>query len=213
MSPERELEAMFQADRELRAAESRLLEHGDREAVEEAIARAVEGAAAAGSPAESAARLIRLADLCAELPGPRMADTLVRILNDEEPAVRVAAGEALLDVGYERYAEVARAIERALDAPLRGPALSELPWIVAEIGEPSALKLVKRFLDHPDPEVIAAGIEALAELGDPAAIPALSRFEDDGRTVALEDLEDEAIPPATLGELARDCVRELQSRK
>ena len=137
-----------------------------------------------------------------------MADRLIQILNVDEAPVRVAAGEAIVDVGYERYAEVARAIERALDAGLTGPAAEELPWVLVEIGEPSALPLVRRFLAHERAEVVAAAVEALAELGDPAAVPALKPLVDDPRRVQVEDYEDETT--ATLGELAAEAVAFLE---
>ena len=53
-------------------------------------------------------RLERLADLCAQVPGPEMTDALIDIMDYGKPPVRIAAGEALLDVAYEYYAEVAR---------------------------------------------------------------------------------------------------------
>lgn len=149
-------------------------------------------------------RLERLSDLCAQVPGPRMTDAMIAILNDPEPRVRVAAGEALTDVAYERYAEVARGIERVLDAELSGPAMAELPWILAEVGEPSALLLIRRFLDHRDPDVIAAAIESLVQLGDPEAIDDLKRFVDDPRQVIIDDFEEETR--TTLGGLARDAA-------
>jgi HEAT repeat protein len=138
-----------------------------------------------------------------------MADALVRILDDEEPSVRVAAGEAILDVAFERYAEVARAVERALDAGVDGPAMRELPYVLAEVGEPSALKLIRRFLALPSAQTVGAAIEALASLGDPAAIPALEALVDDARTTSVEDLEEDV--PVTLGELAREAIEELRA--
>lgn len=149
-------------------------------------------------------RLERLADLCAQVPGPRMTDALIAILNDGEPRVRVAAGEALRDLGYERYAEVARGIERALDRTADGIAMSELPWVLAEISEPSALPLIRRFLDHPSADVVAAAIEALAQLQDPDALADLERFVGDTRVVISEDFADET--KTTLGELAADAL-------
>jgi HEAT repeat protein len=128
-------------------------------------------------------------------------------LNDGEPRVRVAAGEALRDLGYERYAEVARGIERALDRNASGLAMSELPWVLAEIAEPSALPLVRRFLDHPSSDVVAAAIEALAQLRDPEAVADLERFVADSRIVTIEDFEDET--KTTLGELAKDALQML----
>ncbi len=156
---------------------------------------------------EGSIRLERLADLCAQVPGPAMADALIAILNDDEPRVRVAAGEALRDVGYERYAEVARAIERAIDRGDSGLAMSELPWVLAEIAEPSALPLIRRFLDHQSADVVAAAIEALSQLGEPNAVEDIQRFVDDARTVVIEDFDDET--KTTIGELAQDALREL----
>lgn len=208
MSAKQLLEAVFEADRKLREAESALLSAPDADELARALERATEQALAAGDSAESAARLTRLADLCAQAQGPRTADTLLQILNHSAPEVRVAAGEALRDFAYDRYAEVARAIERAFERKLEGPALSEVPWILAEVGEPSAVPLIGRCLAHPDVEVVASGIEALAELGDPAAAPMLERLVRDKRVVQLE--EGEASYTTTVGELASEALGELE---
>src|SRR5262245_13241537 len=162
MSAKQHLEATFDADKKLRDAEERFLSSEDPEELALVLERATEQTLAMKDKRESTARLVRLADLCAQVQGPRAAMALIQILNHEEPQVRVAAGEALRDFAYDRYAEVARAIEQACDAKLQGPALSEVPWILAEIGEGSALPLIGRCLGHSDPEVFASAIEALA---------------------------------------------------
>jgi len=208
MTRSKDLEAIFDADRALRAAESRFFASARGGEAARLLEAAVREATELDDPAEAAMRLERLADLCAQVPGPAMADALVTILNHPEPPVRVAAGEALLDVAYERYAEVARAIERALDAPLDGPAMAELPYVLAEVGEPSALPLLRRFLALPDPDAIAAAVESLVQLGDPAAIDDLEELVDDARIVTLEDLEEETT--ASIGELAREAIEALE---
>jgi HEAT repeat protein len=119
----------------------------------------------------------------------------------------VAAGEAILDVGYERYAEIARATERALEQGLAGPAMAELPYVLAEIGEPSARGLIRGFLTQKSPDTVAAGIEALASLGDPAVIEDLRPLLDDQRMV--QELEMDDGPPLTVGELAQAAIDEL----
>ncbi len=209
MSLPEHLNAVFAADRAVREAEARLLGEGDEAALSELFAMAVAQAKALSDRAEATARLERLADLCAQVPGPAMADALVSILDDEEPSVRLAAGEALLDVGYERYAEVARAVERALERGASGAAMGELPYVLAEIGEPSALRLIRRFLDNPKADVVAAAIEALAQLGDPEAIADLEELVDDTRTVTFEEFEEETT--ATVGELAAAAIEELEA--
>jgi len=79
--------------------------------------------------------------------------------------------------------------------------------VLAEVAEPSALPLIRRFLDHPSADVVAAAIEALAQLHDPEALADLQRFVGDGRVVIIEDFEDET--KTTLGELAEDALEML----
>jgi hypothetical protein len=209
MSAKQLLDALFDADRKVRDAETLLFAESDEEELAKALERATEQALTLADTREAQGRLIRLCDLCAQVQGPRMASSLVRILNHEAPEVRVAAGEALRDFAYDRYAEVARAIERAFEDKLTGPALSEVPWILAEIGEPSALPLIARCLSHPDPEVVASGIEALAELGDPEAVPLLKPLTRDKRVVELSEAD--TSYSTTLAELALEAISELSA--
>jgi len=207
MSAKQLLDALFEADRKVREAEALLFAESDEQELSKALERATEQALALSEAREAHGQLIRLADLCAQVQGQRMASSLVRILNHEAPEVRVAAGEALRDFAYDRYAEVARAIEQAFEEQLSGPALAEVPWILAEIGEPSALPLIARCLAHPDPEVVASGIEALAELGDPEAIPLLKPLAKDKRVVELSEAD--TSYSTTIAELALEAMSEL----
>ncbi|MGB8329455.1 MAG: HEAT repeat domain-containing protein [Polyangiales bacterium] len=207
MSLSDELQRIFDADRALQRAESVLLRQKGSGELISLLEQETQIALDMQDRQEGTMRLERLADLCAQVPGPRMTDALIAILNDGEPRVRVAAGEALRDLGYERYAEVARGIERALDRKAEGLGMSELPWVLAEIAEPSAVPLIRRFLDHPTPDVVAAAIESLAQLDDPEAVPDLERFVTDPRVVVMEDFEDET--KTTIGELAREALEML----
>ena len=209
MSAKQLLDTLFEADRNVREAETQLLAESDEEELTKTLERATEAALTLDDAREANGRLIRLSDLCAQVQGQRMADTLIRILNHEAPEVRVAAGEALRDFAYDRYAEVARAVERACDAKLSGPGLAEVPWILAEIGEPSALPLIGRCLQHADVEVVASAIEALAELGDPEAIDLLKPFGKDKRVVELN--EGDQSYSTSIGELAQEAISELSA--
>jgi HEAT repeat protein len=102
------LAAIFDAERALRAQERALLETAPAE-LKALLAAAVEEAKALPDRREAILRLERLADLCAQVEGPEMVDALIAILDDDAPSVRVQAAEALVDVGFERYAELARA--------------------------------------------------------------------------------------------------------
>ncbi len=206
MSATGRLEAVLDAERALREAEAALLAEPEPDVVA-ALEAAVMKAKAIEDLDEATLRLERLADLCAQVPGPRMADALIAILDHDEPRVRVAAGEALLDVAYDYYAEVARAIDRALEEGGATRALAELPFLLAEVGEPSAAPLLRRFLAHPDATVVAAAIEAAVELGAPELARTLEDLRGDDREVSDEDFEEETA--TTLGDLAADALEAL----
>jgi HEAT repeat protein len=206
MSPKDHLTAIFDADRALRTAEAQLVK-ADANALAELLAMAVDEAKALTDAAEAELRLVRLADLCAQVPGQPMVDALVRVLDEENPAVRVQAAEALVDVAYDRYVEVARSIERLLERGADGPAMRELPWVLAEVGEPSAAKLISRFLTQETPEIVASAIEALAQLQDPSAVPALRKLQDDAREVTMDDGHEEHT--TSIGYLASEAVEAL----
>ncbi|HEX4353244.1 MAG TPA: HEAT repeat domain-containing protein [Polyangiales bacterium] len=206
MSLESTLEAIFDAERSLRLAEAELLQNNQKQ-LSALLTRAVAEAKEEEDPQEAELRLVRLVDLCAQVPGEPMTDALISILDEEQPSVRVQAAEALVDVGYDRYAEVARSIERFLESGEGGAALEELPFIIAEISEPSAAALIGRFLEHEDGEVVAAAIEALARLGDTSALPALNKLVDDRRVVTIDEGDEELT--STVGELATEAAAAL----
>lgn len=205
--PRAHLHALFDADRALRAAEDAFLESEDEKKLTHVLAEAVREAWKQEDPDEQEMRLMRLADLCAQVQGPETVDALLSILDHDEPAVRNEAGECLLDVAYERFKEVALGVERLLDRGHDGHAMEELPFVLTEIRDPDPLPLVARFLSHPRGEVVAAAIEALAAYGDPGAIRHLEKLSDDAREVTLPDLDDAT---ATIGDLAADAIAELE---
>jgi len=207
MKAEKLLEEIFEAERAIRAAEENILRENPNQ-LSRILKSAVDEAKRLTDPLEAELRLYRLADLCAQVPGPAMADALIDILDEDNPAIRAEAADALLDVGYHRYAEVARAIERALDSGRAGPVMEELPFFLAEIAEPSALPLLSRFLEHPKKEIVAAAIEAISELGDPGGIDLLGDFTNDPREVFIDRDEDESMK-GTIGELAREAIEAL----
>lgn len=161
---------------------------------------------------EASLRLVRIAALLGEHEGPRAIDALVDVLSSEHPEARRAAGEELEALAFERFKEVAGGVERALKRlPVGSPALPELPYILAEVPEPGVVKLLGQFLQHKDPDAVAAAIETLAELGDPAAIKLLEPLAHDDRTVELADDGGETTSQATIGELANEAIELLQS--
>jgi len=207
------LSALFDAERTARILHGDLLTLPPKELVEE-LRKATRDAATVhdDDSAEGSLRLARIAVLLGDLDGDAVVDLLIDILGSPSPEARVAAGESLEGLAFDRFKEVAMGIERAVDRlPKGSPALTELPFLLAEVAEPGCVKLLGRFLKHADAEAVAAAIEALAELGDPAAIPLLAPLEKDARQVQLEeeDGEGERVALGDLAYEAREILEEL----
>lgn len=202
-----DLSALFDAERTARTAHARLAE-APRAALVSELRAATKAALAEKDEGEAAVRLSRLALLLGDLEGDEVVDLLVDILGSGSPEARVAAGEALEGLAFDRFKEVALGIERAVERlPKGSPALTELPFLLAEVGEPGCVKLLGKFLKHADAEAVASAIEAMAELGDPAAVPLLAPLERDGRQVQLDE-EDAGGERVAIGDLAHEA-REL----
>lgn len=210
------LDKVFAADRALRIAELDFLENNGAEHLA-AIERAVNAAFAMEDAEDAAIRLMRSADLLGDFQGPQVPALLLRMLDHEEPAVRDAAGTTLLDVGYSRYAEVARAMEKLIDEGKAITALKEVPFVLAEIGEPGGVKLCLRLTKHADAGVVAAAVEALAMLSDPSVIRDLEKLRNDKRVVEADGSDDEHSAPEgggpTVGELVQEALEHLRSIK
>jgi HEAT repeat protein len=207
------LVALFDAERAARAAHDELVD-AEPEAVLPILERTTRDALTLDEldEDESSLRLVRMAAVLGEMQGPRVVDLLVDILGCDEPEARHAAGEALEGLAFDRFKEVAQGVERALERlPEGSPALSELPYLLAQVSEPGVTKLLARFLAHRSADAVASAIEALVEIGDPAALPLLEALADDKRKVQLED-EGGTEGEATIAELVAEA-RTLLSKE
>ena len=199
-------ERLYSAERALRESEEQFFASGEPDALARAVHAAVEEARKLAAGDERSIRLYRLAMLCAELPGPEPIEALLSILDEDDLSARAEAGESLLELAYERYKEVAAAVEARLARNHEGPSMEELPFILTEVYDPDPVPLVARFLAHPTADIVAAAIEALATYGDPASLSKLRPLMRDARTVMVPDLEG---GEATIGELASEAVSGL----
>jgi HEAT repeat protein len=210
MAVKESLAGLFEAERKARALHAELVGSSRADLVG-GLKQATKEALAIGDEDEAAIRLSRLALVLGDLDGDAVVDLLIDILASDSGEARVTAGEALESLAFDRFKEVALGIERALGRlPKGSPALTELPFLLAEVGEPGCTKLLGRFLKHDDPEAVAAAIEAIAELGDPAAIPLLAPLEKDGRQVQIDDEDGgERVAIGDLAHEAREILTEM----
>ncbi|MFO0739732.1 MAG: HEAT repeat domain-containing protein [Labilithrix sp.] len=204
------MKALFDAERAARKHHSALRAEGDAKLVP-VLQKATASALKLEEGEEATLQLVRLALVLGDLEGDKVVDLLIDILGGSSPEARIAAGEGLEGLAYDRFKEVALGIERALERlPKGNPALGELPFLLAEVGEPGCAKLLGRFLQNEDAEVVASAIEAMAELGDPASIPFLAKLEKDGRQVQLDDEEGgERVSIADLAHEAKEILEEM----
>jgi HEAT repeat protein len=199
------LVAIFDADRAARDAEGKLL-GGDEKDVAKLLVEATREALALNDRSEAFLRLRRLPDLLAQAPGGETLDAMLSILDSDDETLRAEAGEAFLDVAYERFKDAAKAIERLVERKHDGLSMQELPFILNRIHDPDPIPLIARFLAHKNGEVAGAAIEALVQLGDAAAIPHIKKLENDKREITVEELDD---GPITLGDLVESAIDEL----
>ncbi len=203
------LARIFEADKALRTAQQDFSSTGDERVRVDALSRAVDLAWAMEDDEEGTERLMRLGDLLTDVGGPTACKILVRLLDHEDPGVRASAGEGLIELGHARYAEVARAIEKVVDEGKAVTSLTEVPYILAELGEPGGVKLCIRLLKHAEGDVVAAAIEGLAALGDPSAAKEIEKLRNDKRRVTVE--EELETGELTVGELASEAVDHLRT--
>ncbi len=200
------LTKLFDAERQVRRMHDELAE-APQEAALDAIGRALGAALKESDEEEASLRLVRIAQLLGEFEGPRSVDMLIDVLNCDHPEARDMAGEQLESLGFDRFKEVAKGVERALlRLPVGAPALPELPYVFAEIPEPGVAKLLELFLKHEDADAVAAAIEVAVEMGDPALARFLEPLQDDKRTVELADEASADGAEVTLGELALEAI-------
>lgn len=203
------LNELFDTERKVRALHADL-EGSDPGNLKKELRAATDTALALPDEDEAALRLTRIAELYAALQGPEVVDALIDIMGAVPFEPRAVAGEVLEAMAYDRFKEVALGIERALGRlPEGNPALTELPYLVAEVGEGSSVRLIAKFLSHKSGEVVASAIEALVELGDPAGASVLAPLVRDQRQVELEEDGAGLVSIGALAEEARELLGEL----
>lgn len=161
---------------------------------------------------EAVIALLPLVDVLGELEGAAVCDLLIDICGSQDVEVRLAATNALQELAFERFKEVAQAAERACTrlAPSH-LALREIPFVFVEITEPGAPRVLQKFLMHKEGEVVAAAIEALVQMGDPSAAAMLRSLTKDARSVQVpESVGVGAGEQVSLGLLAQQAIEILQ---
>jgi HEAT repeat protein len=205
------LDSLYTAERNTRELTTKLLA-AQPASVLEAIRSAIGSIASLSSMDEQVLRLVCLARVLNNIPGPDAIDALIDILGHEEEEVRMEAGTILDNLATERFDDLQSGVERAAKRlPAGNLALQELPFVLMGVLSDSDPKpLLKPFLEHKDPEAVAAAIEVISELGDPSVLPLLEKLRKDKRTVEIEDDSTDETSSVAIGELAVDAINGLK---
>ena len=165
---------------------------------------------------ERVLELQAIAQILGQIEGPRAVDALIDILGSEEPE-RAPGGRRDASRRPRSSASKRSLSASSEHSPSCRPshlALSELPYLLMEIPEPGVSKLLQRFLEHTNAEVVAAAIEATVEMGDVASASRLAKLEKDTRLVELEDEEHDGHDhptSVTIGDLAKEARLMLEA--
>lgn len=207
---EKTLSALFDAERTARKLHDELAD-AKSDVVIDVLTSAIDAANKEPREEEAALRLVRIANVLGTLEGPRVVDALIDVLGTEWPEPRQAAGDELESLAYDRFKEVAQGVERALKRlPVGSPALQELPYILSEVPEPGVSKLLTMFLEHEDPEAVAAALTAAVEMGDGSLAKHVKKLLGDERVAELAEEGDEEVQTVTIGELAEEALEVLE---
>ena len=210
MSLERILADLLRHDDAVRRAAEDFVRSRDRgSAVALAKGAALE---ALGSGGRDLGRLPVLARLLGRIGTDEAVDGLLELLDAEAPEAREVAGEALVEMADERFARVRGGMERFLAAREIGPALEELPFVVADIDDPGGVDLLLAMLEHRSTTLVAGAIEVSGELAHDARITArLEGLVGDERLTTVEGEGGEDDATISLGELASDVLEAIRS--
>jgi len=156
--------------------------------------------------------LIRATDMVCGLS--KGAVILGQGMSHPNPDIRELCGQSLITVSEESLEAILPAIDMAIEEA--GTAAQEMPFVLTYIDDPTVTGQILRFLDVKTPEVVAAAIEALAEIRDPEALPALRKLVDDPREVAIEDEDDDnddEEQTIAIGMLAKEAIQLIEANE
>jgi HEAT repeat protein len=152
---------------------------------------------------EISIRLIRTAEMLIGASTPKVAALLGKALDHENLDVRMLAGDVLMHMAEDGLDAIMPAVAAVLEKS--GIGAEEMPFILAELDEPEVPRLLERFLESQNPDVVAAALEAMVECGDEDSIPAVEKLVDDPREVQVEESPNND-DKTTVGQLARDAL-------
>jgi hypothetical protein len=211
-SPEEIIVALFDAERSVRRLHEEL-RHVDRAVLIRTMAAAVTASLREQDERDAVIQQTCLAQILGQLTGDTAVDLLIDLFGSEHPEPQQIAGEALEQLAFDRFKEVALGIERALvRLPQSSPARSGFPYLLEEVPEPGVTILLGKMLKQVDADAVCAAVEMISDRKEISLIPELESLKSDPRLVDLDDDEGET-DQVQLGLLVTEALAELNALK
>jgi hypothetical protein len=211
-SAEEIIVAIFDAEHSVRRLHEEL-RHVDRAVLLRTMAAAVAASLREQNERDAVVQQTCLAQILGQLTGDAAVDLLIDLFGSEHPEPQQIAGEALEQLSFDRFKEVALGIERALvRLPQSSPARSGFPYLLEEVPEPGVAVLLGKMLHQVDADAVCAAVEMISDRKETSLIPELEALKSDPRLVDIDDDEGET-DQVQLGLLVTEALAELNALK
>lgn len=209
------LQKLFDAEKAFRRARENVFADMSDDVLLKGISKEIDRAMAQPLSEDAGFRLMLCAELLESIPSRESARLQLVILGHDDPGIRVSAGESLVNMLEDAWRDSSSACEAAIKEGTNLNALRELPFVLAESGEPAAGGLIAKLLTHKDADIVASAIEALVEIGDPTHRAEIEKLATDTRELSAIESEDGEAPQdsGTVGELAAEAAKILESAR
>ncbi len=146
--------------------------------------------------------LVRITEMLINYNSAAVAKLLGAGLGHPNPDVRLLSGDAMLHLTEEGLERIMPAVEDTLKEG--GLGAEEMPYLLTDVDDPEIPRVLERFLDQKNADIVASAIDAIVEYGESASIPALEKLTGDTRSVSVE--ENSALTECTVGRLAEEAI-------
>ena len=149
---------------------------------------------------------VRAAEMLVGLGGKKVSKLLGEGLDHDNIDIRMLSGDALTHLGEDGLDNIMLAAEGVLERD--GVGAEEMPFILAELDYEDAPEILARFLHATNPNVVAAALEALVEVGDERSTAEIEALVNDPREVEMAEAA-EGESTTTIGQLAKEALEML----
>jgi HEAT repeat protein len=205
------IEEIFELDEQVTRLKEKLKEYPEGEQAELLTNLFCSALDNIGEVDQLSLKFVRVVELMGDLDGASLIRVLSRGLDHPNVDVRLSCAETLLHLAEDDLEQISPAIDEALGKG--GLMAQEVLYLLAELDDPNVPRVIERFLELGDAQIVALAIDALVEIGDLTSIDALKKLSGDKRRVVVDEEESESQIKVEIGQLAREAIGLLASEE